>query len=123
MRGLLRCAAMSLNLLWGRGGRVFADRYHSRILRSPLEVRHALVYVLNNALKHGICLNGIDPYSSGRWFDGWKGRRGRALDETESRLVPVAEPQTWLLRIGWRKHGLLSVGETPAGEPPGRRRH
>lgn len=31
-----------------RRGRVFADRYHAHILRTPREVRHALVYVMNN---------------------------------------------------------------------------
>lgn len=132
MRGLLRRVALSLNLLWGRSGRVFADRYHTRILRSPREVRNALVYVLNNALKHGIHLKGIDPYSSGRWFDGWKGRRGRPLNEAETRQVPVAEAQTWLLRIGWKRLGLLDVGEAPGDSsrvadsvpnPVGRKRH
>jgi len=114
MRLLLQSAAKALNQLWRRGGRVFADRYHTRILHSPLEVRHALVYVLNNALEHGVSFTGIDPFSSGRWFDGWKGRKGRRLDEAQARLVPVAEPRTWLLRTGWRKHGLLRVGEAPA---------
>ncbi len=122
MRRLLQGAARALNRLWRHGGRVFVDRYHTRILRSPLEVRHALVYVLNNALKHGVRFTGIDPFSSGRWFDGWKARKGRRLDEAEARLVPVAEPHTWLLETGWRQHGLLRVGEAPASRPPGKAR-
>src|SRR5262249_53817234 len=70
MQGLLVRVARALNRLWGRKGSVFADRYHSRILRTPREVRHALAYVLNNARKHGCFFAGIDPFSSGRWFDG-----------------------------------------------------
>jgi len=31
-----------------RRGRVFSDRYHAHILRTPTEVRRALNYVLNN---------------------------------------------------------------------------
>ena len=40
--------ARVLNKLWRRRGRVFADRYHDRILKTPREVKNALVYVLAN---------------------------------------------------------------------------
>ena len=33
-------------------GRVFDDRYHARVLRTPTEVRHAIDYVRDNARKH-----------------------------------------------------------------------
>ena len=29
---------------------------------------------------------------------------------------PVAEARTWLLRVGWRRHGLISVHEVPGPE-------
>jgi hypothetical protein len=38
----------------GRGGAVWGDRFHARDLKTPREVRHALVYVLNNHRKHGV---------------------------------------------------------------------
>lgn len=117
MQGLLVRLAKRLNRLWGHHGTVFPDRYHERILRSPREVRYALVYVLHNARKHGVRYTGIDPFSSGRWFDGWKNRTGRLLDAAEQRTVPVAEPRTYLLRTGWRRHGLIDVGESPASAP------
>ncbi|HEY0477895.1 MAG TPA: transposase, partial [Kofleriaceae bacterium] len=44
--------AKGLNRMMGRSGRVFDDRYHARVLRTPTEVRHALHYVLDNARKH-----------------------------------------------------------------------
>jgi hypothetical protein len=47
---------------------VFADRFHARALRTPKEVRTALVYVLLNARRHGIPVAAPDPYSSGPWF-------------------------------------------------------
>lgn len=27
--------------------------------------------------------------------------------------LPVSRPQTWLLSVGWRRHGLISVREVP----------
>ena len=42
MNGLTIRIAKGLNRLWGRKGRVFADRYFDRILRTPLEVKRAL---------------------------------------------------------------------------------
>jgi hypothetical protein len=32
----------------------------------------------------------------------------------EAIVRPVSEAHTWLLTIGWRRHGLLSVAERPA---------
>ena len=63
-QGLAIRIAKKLNRVWGRIGKVFADRYFDRILRSPREVRSALAYVLNNARRHGIFLrpDQPDPY-------------------------------------------------------------
>src|SRR5438046_7061990 len=77
MQGLLVRIARSSNRMWGRKGRVFADRYHAHVLRTPLEVRRALVYVLQNARKHGWRFAGIDPYTSGADLDEWE----HAIDE------------------------------------------
>jgi hypothetical protein len=44
--------ALAVNRVTGRhSGRVGAERYHARLLRSPLEARGALRYVLLNARK------------------------------------------------------------------------
>lgn len=72
--------ARAVNRIAGRSGRVLADRYHSRPLKTPREVHRALRYVLLNARKHvgnaaaavGAVRVFLDPASSGRWFDGWK---------------------------------------------------
>ncbi|MFN8826000.1 MAG: hypothetical protein ACK501_13615, partial [Planctomycetota bacterium] len=45
LQGLLIRIAKALNKLWSRRGRVFADRYHDHILKSPREVRNALRYL------------------------------------------------------------------------------
>src|SRR5262245_27721674 len=107
MKGLAVRVARTLNRLWKRRGGVFSDRFHARALRTPREVRSALVYVLQNAKHHGLRMLGVDPWSSGPWFDGW--RQGSVLLD----LGPVARAKTWLLRVGWRRHGLIGIQESP----------
>ncbi len=110
LQGLLIRIAKALNRAWKRLGGIFADRYHARILKTPREVRNALRYVMNNALKHGKRLLGIDPCSSGPWFDGWRDREAR---EQAAGEPPVARARTWLLGVGWRRHGRIGVAEVP----------
>jgi REP element-mobilizing transposase RayT len=107
MQGLLVRVAKALNREWQRRGKVLADRYHARKLSTPREVRNALVYVLQNARKHGARLTGIDACSSGPWFSGWRDRVARAPS-------PIASARSWLLTRGWRRAGLLSTSEAPA---------
>jgi hypothetical protein len=92
------------------GGRVWQQRYHTHALRTPREVRAALVYVLLNLRKHLRAAPGIDPCSSGPWFDGW------AHQPTLAPLpAPVCQPRTWLAAIGWRRvSGALDGREMPA---------
>jgi REP element-mobilizing transposase RayT len=113
MQGLLVRIARALNRLWKRRGSVFADRFHVRALRTPREVRAALVYVLQNARRHGLRLLGIDPYSSGPWFEGWKQRGGGARGHSAVREPPGVRAKTWLLLEGWRRHGPIGIEECP----------
>jgi REP element-mobilizing transposase RayT len=79
MRSLGVMIARRLNALWKRTGPVFAERYHARALATPNEVRQALAYVLNNARKHGIQGDGVDPFRRGRGsMDGVLARKRRA---------------------------------------------
>src|SRR4051812_15505641 len=55
--------AIGLNKLAGRKGQVIAHRYHARILKTPTQVRNAIVYVMNNH-EHHSGRRGADPYSS-----------------------------------------------------------
>jgi hypothetical protein len=117
--------ALALNKARGRNGRVFADRYHARQLKTPLEVRRALLYVLNNERKHvaerGLTLAPwrFDRCSSAAEFDGWRAspllELARREAERERAAPSVAAPRCFLLRSGWRRHGLLGVDELPGG--------
>jgi hypothetical protein len=115
--------ARAVNRVAKRTGPALADRYHVRLLRTPKEVRAALRCVLLNARHH---LGGLraklaravslDPASSGRWFDGW--RRGAAIGAEETGAGPLRRPavaraRTWLLTVGWRRHGLLDPRDVP----------
>ena len=118
LQGLQIRIARALNKLWRRRGRVFADRYHDRILKTPREVRNVLRYVLGNGKKHAAegreirVSAAIDTYTSAPWFDGFREVfRVRGL---EAIVRPVTDARTWMLTIGWRRHGLLSVHELPA---------
>src|SRR5262249_46093857 len=97
--------ARALNHLWRRAGSVFDDRYHDRILRSPREVKIALAYVLHNACHHGIHVaGGLDPCSSAEWFDGWSS----PMPARQPTASPLSRARTWLLSLGWRRHGLIA---------------
>ena len=124
-RGIQRfksCLARALNRALGRSGAVFGDRYHTHVLRTPREVRHALRYIINNArhhaAQHGRSLDArwFDPFSSAPWFDGWASPLSPYSSWTHEltrRDRPTARPTVWLLTVGWRRHGLIECAEVP----------
>jgi REP element-mobilizing transposase RayT len=122
MQGLEVRLARGFNRVLERKGKLFAERYHARVLRSPREVKNALRYVLLNARHHareaGVSLarTWIDPYSSAAWFDGWE--EPIRPDEPWLRQLlgercPTARAASWLLSTGWRRTGLLRFDEVP----------
>ena len=72
-----------------RTGRVFADRFHAHILKTPTEVGRARRYVLENAAIHteraGLRPTGPDGLTSVTMTDC------------------ASPPRTWLLAHGWRR--------------------
>ena len=109
MQGLGTRLARAVNRELGRTGRVWSDRYHGHALRTPREARNGLIYVLFNGRKHHVTERGIDPCSSGAWFRGWRQRL-----QLPCGPAPVAEPRTWLLRVGWRRSGPIGLDDAPA---------
>jgi hypothetical protein len=93
MRGFTIRVAKGLNRVMGRRGPIFADHYHSRVVRTPTEAARAVNYVLGKHAHHAeqwgetVAENELDPFSSAK-RDGAK-------------AAPVSEPQTWLLKVGW----------------------
>ncbi len=75
MQGLSIRIAKALNRVMGRHGSVLVDRYHSRILRTPTEVKRVRHYLLGNA-HHHYGLREPDPFTS---------------------LLPFQRPHTYLL--------------------------
>jgi len=92
-------------------GKLWGDRYHRRDLKTPRQVRNALVYVLANYKKHFRITHGrpqLDPCSSAAWFEGWVTHL-----KPPDIPPPVAAARTLLLRSLWQKHGLIHPGEYP----------
>lgn len=123
-RGMQRLAsriARRVNMMVGRRGKVWKERYHRRDLATPRQFRNALVYVLQNFRKHAPedkrASRGreIDGHASGIWFDGWKDDALRQrLRERRERAGPrpTAAPRTWIARVGWKRHGLIDPRES-----------
>jgi putative transposase len=118
MQGLKIRMAKSLNRLWSLKGPRFPDRYHEHVMKKLREVRNALNYVLNNARHHGHRIDGVDPFSSGASFKGWRdaeiSRPPAATSASHSSRLAAAK--SWLLNKGWHRWGLLSPHATP-GNP------
>jgi REP element-mobilizing transposase RayT len=117
MQGLAIRLARQLNRRLERGGTVFAERYHARALRTPLEVRRALVYVFHNHRHHHTgagrpCF--LDPMSTAAYFEGFSFRpRWPRHGFVPPEEPPVVPANTWLLRVGWAKRGALSARDVP----------
>ncbi len=90
MQGLSVRIAKALNRLMRRRGRVFADHYHSRLLRSPTQLVIAIGYVLGNAAHHFGGSPERDPFSS-------------AVYDSSRRERVLSRPRGWLLLYGWRR--------------------
>ncbi|MBC8068181.1 MAG: hypothetical protein IAG13_07595 [Deltaproteobacteria bacterium] len=130
MTALATRLAIRLNQLFARKGPMFDHRFHARALTTPRALRVSLQYVLSNLRKHAaqsgqhVEHGWIDDRSSGRVFDGWS----TSASASQPRDYGTSPARTWLLRVGWRRHGLLAIDDVPGrprtplrrGEPTGR---
>jgi hypothetical protein len=128
MRGLSIRMARAVNQLLLRRGKFWADRWHGRALRSPREVRNAVVYVLANFRKHARrrLPPGVDPYSSAAGFAGWlewspadgnvpyAQRPPPEVMGAQPSHALVSAARTWLLTIGLGRTRRVSIAEAPA---------
>jgi REP-associated tyrosine transposase len=121
MKGIGARLARAVNRVTSHRGPVLFERYHLALLSTPKQVRNGLRYVLLNARHHVAGVRGakaparLDPASSARWFDGWNRKVLGAEDEQPPAFDQrsVASPRTWLLTVGWRRHGLIDPADVP----------
>jgi putative transposase len=125
IQGLAIRLARAVNRAMHRSGRVFADRYRSRLLTDPLDARNTLRYVLNNARRHvrfarRNLTRWTDPCSSAPWFRHWSIPRGLpepVPDTRRHRLVALGSaavlPRTVLLASGWMRAGSIELLHVP----------
>ncbi|HEY4244237.1 MAG TPA: transposase [Kofleriaceae bacterium] len=104
-------AAHWINVAAKRSGRVFPDRYHAHVLKTPREARNAIRYVLSNWRKHGEDAHlrcAVDPFSTGYAF--WPEQPPRDYEP-----LPTTRAGSWLLREGWQRAGAISPYDVPRG--------
>lgn len=101
----------------GGSGSVFSGRYHLRVLKTPTEVRRAMIYVLQNQAQHEDSIPYLDKYSSAPYFSKWcelmGSRMGPLLKNGAPQMggdplpVYLSPPRSWLARWGWVRGGLV----------------
>jgi REP element-mobilizing transposase RayT len=146
IQGLSIRVAKAVNRRLGRKGRLFAERYHARALKTPRACRLAARYVLLNARKHerapgearrraargrrgalgslGTPSGFIDGCSSAAWFAGFSRpaelvfgvRRCRAAWE---RVSGSSAPPVALPRTWLLRVGLVRAGPFDVDDVPG----
>src|SRR5262249_20323714 len=94
MKGLSVRIAKGMNRMMERkGGQVIGDRYHSRALRTPTEVRRVMHYIRDNHRQHmadvgeRLPKGWVDPYCS----------------DAPELAATLRKPTTWLVQEGWRR--------------------
>ena len=101
MKGFGARFAKAVNRMMGRRrGKVLAERYHAVPLRSPTQVKNALLYVLQNHARHGArsgfdALAGPDPFAA---TSVPAVARGSPLAVDHPPLLSA--PRSWVLRVG-----------------------
>ncbi len=128
VQGLTIRVARAVNHGVGRKGRLFADRYHARALKTPRACSVALRYVLLNARKHAGApaaphAGFVDPCSSGPWFAGFARPRALVFGAERCRAefmratglsAPVVSPRIWLLGAGLKRAAPFDVDDVPS---------
>ena len=105
--------AREINRASARTGKLFAYRYHATAITSPRQMFNTLAYVLNNWRKHREDRGStayLDRYSSAIAFDGWEVAFATPIGYEP---LPVQGATTWLLRVGWRRHGTIHSHHCP----------
>jgi hypothetical protein len=129
VQGLTIRVARAVNHQVERKGRLFADRYHARALKTPRACFLAVRYVLLNARKHAQALSRgavphgfVDPCSSAAWFSGFARPSRLVFGAVPCRVdfaratgmdAPVVAPRVWLLCQGLKRAGPFDVDDVP----------
>src|SRR5215471_8646989 len=97
MQGFGVRLAKGLNTVMRRKGKVLADRFHARILRSPTEVRFALKYVRHNRAIHQEPWNRRDEPPSTRVSETKRAPPDPFSSTARANAALLPRPRTYLL--------------------------
>jgi hypothetical protein len=119
---LLSRAAMMVNALLRRSGKLWRDRHHRRPIVGLSQMRNAYVYVIFNLRRHELesgsmspgVMETLDACTSGAWFDGFS-PEDPLPDGARERAGPpiVVRARSWLAASGWKRRGLIRFDELP----------
>ena len=114
MKSLNISLARRMNHLLGRKGAVVSDRFDLKILKTPTQVRNALIYMFANAAKHFKTKQVFCWFSSlavfrrldliAKWRKDLDWRIPKYADSFQEEYIEMlAEPRSWLARVGWER--------------------
>jgi REP element-mobilizing transposase RayT len=115
MKSLTIRLAKGINNVHGTFGKLFKDRYYLHVLKTPTEVKEALVYVFKNTAKAIKSKNLFDPFSSILIFkDKNTLLKGELIDDSiisqeklewfRGELIRILGPPiSFLLSEGWKR--------------------
>ena len=108
--------ARAVQRVFSRTGPVLSGRHHVRPLRTPLEARRAIAYVLLSAQALEAAHRHERAGAARRSLLRLLVRRLLAREPPGAQAPgprDVAPPRTWLLPRGWRRRRLIDPAETP----------
>jgi hypothetical protein len=118
MQGVCVRIAQTLNRWWERRGKVFADRFHSHVLRfADGSAQRARVRAEERASPQARAeRRELDPFSSAAWFDGWSRTPGGSSTCETHCAAPDGADMDHEHR--WKRLGLLDPGGELAHKRP-----
>ncbi len=112
-KGMKSLAGRFAKIVSLKSGPIFQGRYHIHILKTPREMKRALLYVLLNHSQHAGLIEYLDPFSSAKFFKEWKillGPKYNHLIREQLEDLGVVEiddhlslPKSWLCQKGWMR--------------------
>jgi putative transposase len=108
-RGMMSLTASiraALKSIFGHVGKVLAGRFHTHLLKTPSEMKHALKYVFFNHAKHCGMKPFIDFFFSAALFAEIHLFLDTQIEDNKwlwPARAALAQPESWMQAVGWKR--------------------